>query len=301
MNSAYSPQSSTVPGQSGRWFRRGNTIVLELRENRKSAEEAEIEAEVELSSTGYLLWVQRSLNRILGSRLAMDGSDSVPYRTLVRQFQERHGLPVTGAVDSPTQDAIIKANESVQAYMAWVHRALERDSVFADPPLKSPGSNGSFKSTGLRLGIEAFQVRQKLKKDGFVGAKTEMALIRICGCLPPSHVVRDSPILEIMRSIGLSLSPGEIHALSSGKPVSLASRPNEFNRALANAQVRFGGGATQAAFQNNRPPSPKFCDKCEGRCFRISRRVCLCFGNGLFIRICLPFGRPRRRRRPKIA
>jgi hypothetical protein len=186
---------------AGRGNRKEAGSASEL-SGRQPDEESELETpgqtgSAALSSKDYLAWAQRSLNRILGSRLATDGSDSVPYRSLVRQFQEKHRLPVTGLVNSPTQDEIIKANERIRDYMAWVHRALESDSVFADPPLKSPGSGGSFKSTGLRLGIKAFQGRHGLEKDGFVGAKAESTLIRLCRCRPLGHVDPSPPKLEI--------------------------------------------------------------------------------------------------------
>ncbi len=170
----------------------------------------------------YIAWVQRSLNRIFGSRLVTDGRDSVPYRSLVRRVQSKNGLPVTGLVDSPTQDAIIKENERNRDYMAWVQHALESDSIFTDPPLKTPRTSGSFKSYGLRLGIKAFQKRQKspgpLVVDGFVGAKTEIRLIEKCGCNPPGSVKPKPPpepkdeLIDIVRGMplaGLTSNPKE--------------------------------------------------------------------------------------------
>ncbi len=170
----------------------------------------------------YIAWVQRSLNRIFGASLVTDGRDSGPYRSLVRRVQAKNGLPVTGLVDSPTQDAIIKDNERNRNYMVWVQRALESDSIFTDPPLKTPRASGSFKSYGLTLGIKAFQERQKppgiLVKDGFVGSKTEIRLIEKCRCNPPGYVKPKPPpkpednLLERVRNMplaGLTSNPKE--------------------------------------------------------------------------------------------
>lgn len=71
MNTAYSSPSSISPGQSGRWFRRGNTIVLKL-----GASGPEQEYEAELSDVPYTRRVinknidvkaQRALIRMLNS------------------------------------------------------------------------------------------------------------------------------------------------------------------------------------------------------------------------------------------
>ena len=140
-----------------------------------------------ITPTEYVAWVQRSLNRLYGSSLVTDGRKTASYRKLVRKFQADYVPPVTGEVDSSTQNQIIKANESNRTYMAWVHKALECDSVFADPPRKKPDSRGSYKSNGLKLGIKIFQKRQGLVRDGWVGSKTEIKLIKCCQCVPPGH------------------------------------------------------------------------------------------------------------------
>jgi hypothetical protein len=157
--------------------------------------EAELqhEGKFQISQVEYINWVKRSLNRLYGAKLVSDaaGSTTGEYRTLVERFQKENGLKADGEVNKATQDALIKANESNRGYMVWVHRALESDPVFSDPPLTTPTSAGSFKSNGMRLGIRSFQNRRKrdLAVDGFVGAKTESRLIQACKCLPPGHYV----------------------------------------------------------------------------------------------------------------
>jgi hypothetical protein len=137
----------------------------------------------------YIAWVKRSLNRLFNAGLVVDATTPEPYREAVRRLQREHGLPTTGDVNETTQNAIIKANERERNYLVWVQRALESDSIFTDPPRSSPASGGSFKSEGLRLGIRSFQNKHTLKVDGFVGAKTETLLMRVCRCTPPGHIV----------------------------------------------------------------------------------------------------------------
>ncbi|MEM9091075.1 MAG: hypothetical protein AAGC93_20315 [Cyanobacteria bacterium P01_F01_bin.53] len=140
-----------------------------------------------ISPKEYITWVQRSLNRIYGAGLITDGRKTPSYKKLVRKFQSQHSLPEKGEVDSPTQNKIIFANEADRSYMNWVHRAIECDSISSASPRKTPNSRGSYKSYGLKLGIKEFQKKQGLGRDGFVGAKTEIKLVRCCKCLPPGH------------------------------------------------------------------------------------------------------------------
>jgi hypothetical protein len=58
--------------------------------------QSELEAEVNRTNRAYTKWVQKSLNRILGLRLAVDGIPGTQTRSAIRSFQQRYGLPVTG-------------------------------------------------------------------------------------------------------------------------------------------------------------------------------------------------------------
>ena len=61
-------------------------------------------------SPEYTRWVQRSLNRILGLRLAEDGIAGPATRSAVRSFQrKRGGLAVDGVVGAQTEAALIAA------------------------------------------------------------------------------------------------------------------------------------------------------------------------------------------------
>jgi hypothetical protein len=56
---------------------------------------------------GYVAWVQRSLNRVLGTRLAEDGRLGPQTRSAIRSFQQRKGLKVDGIVGLETERALI--------------------------------------------------------------------------------------------------------------------------------------------------------------------------------------------------
>lgn len=67
------------------------------------------QGEVNRSSREFIRWVQCSLNRILGLRLAEDGIMGRQTRSAIRSFQQRSRLGVDGIVGSQTQRALIAA------------------------------------------------------------------------------------------------------------------------------------------------------------------------------------------------
>ncbi len=70
---------------------------------------AEEEAEVNRRSPEYARWIQRSLNRIMGLNLAVDGVIGPQTRSAIRGFQAQHGLVVDGVVGPITESAMIAA------------------------------------------------------------------------------------------------------------------------------------------------------------------------------------------------
>jgi phosphatidylserine/phosphatidylglycerophosphate/cardiolipin synthase-like enzyme len=71
--------------------------------------ELEWEGEVNRSSSEYIRWVQSSLNRTWGLRLAVDGIAGPETRAAVRSFQQRQGLTVDGIVGPITEAALVAA------------------------------------------------------------------------------------------------------------------------------------------------------------------------------------------------
>ena len=69
----------------------------------------ELEEEVQRNSRAYIRWVQNSLNKIMGSRLAVDGISGTMTRSAVRSFQARQDLVVDGIVGPQTEQALIAA------------------------------------------------------------------------------------------------------------------------------------------------------------------------------------------------
>ena len=70
------------------------------------------QGEVSRKSADYVRWVQRSLNQILGLRLAVDGIIGRQTRSAVRSFQQQRGLKVDGIVGSQTESALIAVGAS---------------------------------------------------------------------------------------------------------------------------------------------------------------------------------------------
>ena len=74
-----------------------------------SGPQEEWEGEASRGSPGYIRWVQSSLNRILGLKLAVDGISGSMTRSAIRSFQQKKGLSVDGIVGPITEAALISA------------------------------------------------------------------------------------------------------------------------------------------------------------------------------------------------
>jgi hypothetical protein len=85
--------------------------------------------EVNRRSRDYIRWVQRSLNRIMGAGLAVDGIRGARTRRAIRRFQRQRGLGVDGIVGRRTEAALIAAGASPPpgATVAPAHRATLAD------------------------------------------------------------------------------------------------------------------------------------------------------------------------------
>src|SRR5262249_6775644 len=59
------------------------------------------------TSRSYVGWVQDTLNRLLGIRLAVDGILGPVTRSAIRTFQQREGLQVDGIVGPLTEQRLI--------------------------------------------------------------------------------------------------------------------------------------------------------------------------------------------------
>ena len=72
--------------------------------------EGEDESESEIrTDSAYIRWVQDSLNRIMGLRLAVDGIKGTQTKSAVRSFQQQRGLTADGIVGPQTEAALVFA------------------------------------------------------------------------------------------------------------------------------------------------------------------------------------------------
>jgi len=69
----------------------------------------ELEEEVNRKSPDYIRWVESSLNKIMGLRLAVDGVMGTQTRSAIRSFQQHYGLPVDGILGTDTEQALSTA------------------------------------------------------------------------------------------------------------------------------------------------------------------------------------------------
>jgi hypothetical protein len=135
----------------------------------------------------YITWVQRSLNRLIGSALVTKGDDTTEYREKVREFKSAYGLGSTAEVGPSEQNALIKANHSTRDYAKWAQTALDK-----------MGAGVGHAPTGImdaatKTAIRSFQAYEGLLDDGWIGAKTETVLVKRTGIVPPGHHTSTTP------------------------------------------------------------------------------------------------------------
>lgn len=147
-----------------------------------------------ISSSDYLKWAKRSLNRILKIRLPINGTKTSQYRQAIAQLQKKLNYPATGEINQKLQNALIVRNEEDADYLVWVQRMLNK-------VVKAALEIDGVKGKNTKAAIRAFQRQYdgqlkglKLGADGFIGAKTELALILTGGTPPPDNLVSKPPV-----------------------------------------------------------------------------------------------------------
>lgn len=140
----------------------------------------------------YLRWVQFSLNMYfkksgLRGPIAENGKDSVALRDALQLFNAKTtGRKKYRDIDERTQNALILANEHNTGYLAWLRTQLDLLGLAGLTTRYTPTEKPT-------LAIKAFQriwnghpvVGFALKIDGFVGAKTHLAILRAIHALKP--------------------------------------------------------------------------------------------------------------------
>ena len=194
-------------------------------------------------ATEYIRWVQNALNRIMNTRLPVDGIMGFETRNALRRFQQQAGLLPTGFVGPPTEKALVAAltkqtpqqkyehefadeafidlkgeeeiNRRSRAYIRWLQGALNRIMGFnlAIDGIAGPQTRNS---------IRRFQRRQGLKSDGIVGPKTERALVAAGAGAPPIQAVRPPATIapeDPDRPDWIDWAPSPYRSSRAGNPV----------------------------------------------------------------------------------
>lgn len=138
----------------------------------------------QISAEDYIKWVQRTLNRLYDVGLVTNGKISSKYRDALKRFNLDYLGRLYNDVDSKAQNVMIMLNEQNRAYMAWVQGLLLRTGASSE--LAQTGKKDKITTRY----VKGFQAYQGLKDNGFIGAKTETALIRAGKEFPPGHAKR---------------------------------------------------------------------------------------------------------------
>jgi len=149
-------------------------------------------ASVSYDKIDYLRWAQRSLNRIMGRSIPVDGREFGPWRGALGDFKRGFGIRDPGLTEfeigAKTQNQLIRLNHLSQDYLDWLAAKL-------------PGgaAKGAPAQTHLEKAIRAFQARHQLKPDGWVGHATEAALVARYGAPPGNGGPPPKPVPESLR------------------------------------------------------------------------------------------------------
>lgn len=136
--------------------------------------------------TDYITWVQRSLNRLVDTAIVVNGKASKKYRRAVEKFNRNFVIaPLDAPIDDVgvvTQDTIIRENETDYNYMTWVQIML----IVLGYTNLAPTSG--IKDLKTRNAVKSFQRSHRLKADGFIGFRTETAIVNDTKQPPPGDI-----------------------------------------------------------------------------------------------------------------
>ncbi len=148
-----------------------------------------------ISEKDYLRWAQFSLNMYFKKKglrgpIIEDGKDTVAFRNAVELFNKKATSRWKNReLDRKTQDALIRENERNSGYLIWLRTQLNK--LGYDHLTKAYGVHE--KPTAA---IKEFQGDYNgqfgltLVQDGFVGAKTHLAILHANKPLKPKRPVR---------------------------------------------------------------------------------------------------------------
>jgi hypothetical protein len=142
----------------------------------------------------YIKWVQRSLNRLIGSAMVVNGNPDVgKYREELGKYKTSRTLEEPGLkidqIGKKCQNSIIMENMTFAdggAYIGWLKKVL---------PSVGPAAN---LPSHFDQPVRDFQINENkkpgvnLEVDGVVGPKTELRLIELFKVEPPGSVPTDT-------------------------------------------------------------------------------------------------------------
>ena len=88
-------------------------------------------------SSEHALWVQSTLNRVLGVRLRLTGVMNANTRAAVRSFQRQQGIPADGIVGPDTEAALMRAGRGGSA------GSTSSNMPAAQPAAAEPAADGA--------------------------------------------------------------------------------------------------------------------------------------------------------------
>ncbi len=165
----------------------------------------------------YLRWIQFSLNMhfkktAMHPPIVEDGVDTTNFRNAVELFNEKAtGRKKNRKIDEKMQNALITANERNSGYLNWLKTQLNKLGYAAF----TIGYGVNEKPTSA---IVAFQKTYdgtfgfSLKLDGFVGAKTHLAVLQAIKRFKPKPVEpsKSCEICDLVRTAPISLAASKV-------------------------------------------------------------------------------------------
>jgi murein L,D-transpeptidase YcbB/YkuD len=130
-------------------------------------------------------WVQEALNKVMGTRLVIDGVFGAKTKAVVMRFQKKYGLQVDGIPGPMTkaklkevleekkkQEAIKAKEKKKKEEVKWLQKALNK---LINAKLVVDGDYGP----KTKAAVKEFQRRYGLVVDGIAGPKTKAKIRRL--------------------------------------------------------------------------------------------------------------------------
>ena len=180
--------------------------------------ESEWEGEASRTGPDYVRWVQSSLNRAMGLRLAVDGILGPATRSAVRNFQQRQGLIVDGIVGPQTEAKLRALTGTRSLGSAPVSGSVPVSASVAPPSLPSPCGSPALLPCPKPAPIDHFAEAKAVAEPGYQ-TNYDAAIKGLATCIGAK--LRGFLAYGVIRIIG--------HTSAEGSP--------ESNKALAQARA----------------------------------------------------------------